>query len=96
MQNLEARLHAIAGKRWRIAIILSILMLAAYYAFILLVAFNRPLLSGLVSPGLSLGILLGALVIVCAWVLTAIYTTWANTSYDTEIHELVEASHAGR
>ena len=98
MNDMEARLHAVAAKRWRIAIWLSIIMLVAYYGFILLVAFNKPLLgttlvsttvaSGAVSPGLSLGILLGALVIVFAWVLTLIYVNWANNKYDHEIHEL--------
>ena len=98
MSEMEARLHAVAAKRWRIAIWLSVLMLTVYYGFILLVAFNKPLLStvlvsatpasGLLTPGLSLGILLGALVIVTAWVLTLIYTFWANTKYDHEIHEL--------
>lgn len=98
MNEAEARLHAVAAKRWRIAIWLSILMLVAYYGFILLVAFDKPLLgsilangtlaSGTVTPGLSLGILLGALVIVSAWVLTLIYVSWANSKYDHEIHEL--------
>ena len=98
MHELEAKLHALAAKRWRIAIWLSIVMLIAYYGFILLVAFDRPLLStillngttgaGAVSPGLSLGILLGALVIVSAWVLTSIYVIWANNRYDHELHEL--------
>jgi uncharacterized membrane protein (DUF485 family) len=88
MHELEARLHAVAARRWRIAIWLSVLMLGIYYAFILLVAFDRPLLGSLVSSGLSLGILLGALVIVSAWVLTLIYVNWANTKYDHEIHEL--------
>ncbi len=41
MQDLEARLHAVAAKRWRIAIWLSVIMLIAYYGFILLVAFNK-------------------------------------------------------
>ncbi|MBK8177112.1 MAG: DUF485 domain-containing protein [Rhodospirillales bacterium] len=88
MHDSEARLHAVAAKRWRIAIWLSVFMLIVYYAFILLVAFDKPLLGTLISDGLSLGILLGALVIVCAWVLTLIYVNWANTKYDHEIHEL--------
>ena len=67
-------------------------MLIAYYGFILLVAFDKPLLSSLLSDGLSLGILLGALVIVFAWVLTAIYTLWANNTYDREIAELSHLS----
>jgi uncharacterized membrane protein (DUF485 family) len=88
MEDLEKRLHAVAARRWRIAIWLSVLMLAAYYGFILLVAFDKALLSQLITSGLSLGILLGALVIVFAWVLTMIYVNWANTKYDAEIHQL--------
>jgi uncharacterized membrane protein (DUF485 family) len=42
----------------------------------------------LVMPGLSWGILLGALVIVAAWVLTYIYVRWANTVYDKAIERL--------
>jgi uncharacterized membrane protein (DUF485 family) len=92
MHEHEHRLHAIAAHRWRIAFWLSGIMLIAYYGFILLVAFNRELLSTLLTPGLSLGILLGALVIVFAWVLTMVYTRWANTTYDNEIAELSHLS----
>jgi uncharacterized membrane protein (DUF485 family) len=53
-----------------------------------LVAFNKPLLGTLIVPGLSLGILLGALTIVVAWMLTWIYISWANTHYDNSIRGL--------
>lgn len=92
MQEHEQRLHAIAAHRWRIAFILSAIMLVAYYGFILLVAFDKELLSLQLSRGLSLGILLGALVIVFAWVLTTAYTFWANNTYDREISELSHLS----
>ena len=52
-------IHAIAAKRWTIALILSALMLVVYLGFILLVAFGKPLLSILLTPGLSLGIFAG-------------------------------------
>ena len=92
MHEHEQRLHAIAARRWRIAFWLSGIMLIAYYGFILLVAFDKELLSQLLTPGLSLGILLGALVIAFAWVLTMAYTLWANTSYDREIANLSHLS----
>lgn len=92
MHEHEQRLHAIAGHRWRIAFILSAIMLIAYYGFILLVAFDKPLLAGRLGDGMSLGILLGALVIVFAWVLTMVYTFWANTVYDREIQDLSHLS----
>jgi uncharacterized membrane protein (DUF485 family) len=71
-----------------VAISLTIAMMVAYFGFILLIAFNKPLLGNLVMPGLSLGVLLGALVILVAWALTWIYIRWANTHYDASIRGL--------
>lgn len=88
MAHSDARLHALAAKRWRIAIWLSVFMLIAYYGFILLVAFDKPLLGTVLTTGLTLGILLGALVIVFAWILTFVYVGWANSSYDHALAEL--------
>ena len=53
--------------------VLSGIMLGIYFGFILLVAYDKPLLGRQIVPGLSWGILLGALVIASAWVLTFIY-----------------------
>lgn len=86
--DLEASMHAVSRMRWRFAFLLTALMLFLYFGFILLVAFDKPLLSILLAPGLSLGILLGALVIVGAWVLTLIYVRWANTTYDEAVARL--------
>ena len=84
----DPRLEAVGAARWRVAIALTIAMMVVYFGFILLVAFNKPLLGVVVAPGLSLGILLGALVIVAAWALTWIYVRWANTHYDPAIKAL--------
>ena len=65
----HSTLEAVSAARWRIAISLTIAMMVAYFGFILLVAFNKPLLGRLIVPGLSLGMLIGALVIVVAWAL---------------------------
>lgn len=70
------------------AITLTIAMIAIYFGFILLVAFNKPLLGRLVLPGLSLGVLLGACVIVFSWILTWIYVRWANRHYDPALRDL--------
>jgi uncharacterized membrane protein (DUF485 family) len=84
----HSTLEAVSAARWRIAVSLTIAMMVAYFGFILLVAFNKPLLGTTVMPGLSLGMLLGALVIVVAWVLTWIYISWANAHYDSSIDGL--------
>ena len=61
-----------------LAFVLSLIMLAIYCGFVLLEAYNKPLLGSLIVPGLSWGILLGALVIIVAWVLTFIYVVVSN------------------
>ena len=81
-------LEALAAARWRVAVALTVAMMVVYFGFILLVAFNKPLLGLQLIDGLSLGMLLGALVIVSAWVLMWIYVRWANTHYDAAIREM--------
>ena len=88
MSSPEAAFQDIVRRRWRMATLLTLAMVAIYFGFILLVAFDKPLLGRLVVPGLSLGILLGALVIVGAWILTWIYIRWTNKHYDRALHEL--------
>jgi uncharacterized membrane protein (DUF485 family) len=83
-------LEAVSAARWRIAISLTIAMMVVYFGFVLLVAFNKRLLSALVTRGLSLGMLLGALVILVAWALTWVYVRWANTHYDASLQSLRE------
>lgn len=91
MEEWDERKEAlvkITAERWRIAFFLSACMLVIYFGFILLIAFDKPLMGSLVVPGLSLGILLGVLVILSAWVLTTIYVRWANRVYDGKIARL--------
>jgi uncharacterized membrane protein (DUF485 family) len=86
----HARLRAVAAARWKIAIALTGAMIVLYFGFVLLIAFAKPLLGRLLAPGLSLGIVLGAGVIVCSWLLTWIYVRWANTRYDAKLRALDE------
>lgn len=83
----EEALEALAASRWKVAGVLTFAMLVAYLGFILLVAFNKPLMGRQIIPGLSIGILLGVLVILAAWVLTGIYIYWANGKYDRALHQ---------
>jgi uncharacterized membrane protein (DUF485 family) len=84
----EDALEKLAASRWRVAAVLTVATLVAYLGFILLVAFNRPLMGRQLVPGLSIGILLGALVILTAWGLTGIYMVWAHGKYDRALHQL--------
>ena len=81
-------LALLVRRRWQIAITLSVLVVAVYFSFVLLIAFDKALVATLIAPGLSLGILLGALVIVAAWVTTWLYVRWANGHLDQRVREL--------
>ena len=85
MDDRGTSLRTLAAAQWRLALSLTAAMMAIYFGFILLVAFDKPLLGTLLAPGLSLGTLLGALVIVVAWVLIWIYVRWANSHYDRTV-----------
>ena len=85
MSDTQIHLTRVAATRWRLALLLTAVMTITYVGFILLIAFDKPLLGTPVAPGLSLGMLLGALVILTAWVLMWIYVRWANAHYDTAI-----------
>jgi uncharacterized membrane protein (DUF485 family) len=84
----RAAIATLSAARWRVALSLTAAMMALYFGFILLVAYNKPLLGREITRGLSVGILLGALVIVASWVLIWVYTRWANQHYDHEVTRL--------
>jgi uncharacterized membrane protein (DUF485 family) len=79
------RFKALVRKRWSVSIVLTILLFVLYYGYILLVAYNKPLLAVRVGEFTTLGIVLGALTIVGSWALTVAYVVWANTRYDREV-----------
>jgi uncharacterized membrane protein (DUF485 family) len=81
-------LTELASRRDRVAAALTAAMVAIYFGFIALIAWNKPLLARLLAPGLTLGIVLGAGVIVSAWLLTLVYVRWANRHYDVHIDSM--------
>ena len=88
MSGRESALERIAARRARIAGALTAAVMAVYFGFILLIAYAKPLLATKLRPGLSLGIALGALVIVISWLSTWLYVRWANRHYDAALDEL--------
>jgi uncharacterized membrane protein (DUF485 family) len=78
-------IRALARTRWRVAIGLSAVVFALYFGFIFAVAFAKEAIATQVFPGVSLGILAGALVIVGAWFTTWIYVAWANRHFDANL-----------
>jgi len=90
MSEKQRALEALARAQWRLALTLTAAMMAIYFGFTLLVAWAKPFLATQVAPGLSIGILLGALVIVSAWGLIWVYVRWANGHYDATVTSLRE------
>lgn len=80
--------RSLVASKGAISAILTIVMLGAYFGFILTLAFDKALLSQLLADGLSLGIPVGLCIIFLAWALTGIYVYWANTTYDNAVQGL--------
>ena len=78
----------LVARRWRLSLVLTAALFVIYYGFILLVAVNKPLLATRIGTATTLGIPIGAAVIVLSWALTAAYVTWANVRYDPEAERL--------
>lgn len=96
MSDTTVHLTRVAAARWRLALLLTAIMTLTYVGFILLIAFNKPLLGTILMPGLSLGILLGVLLILTAWALILIYVRWTNTHYDNRVADVRRERQAGR
>ena len=76
-----------SGFAWTLAAV----MLAIYLGFILLVAFAPGLMAAKVGGGVtSLGIVLGLVVIVSAFLLTGVYVQRANSRFDDLTRDLTK------
>ena len=84
----QAELERLSAQRFRVAAILTAVMVVVYFGFILLIAFGKDFLGELLTDGLSVGILLGVLVTLATWVLTWIYVRWANRTYEPAARRL--------
>ncbi len=82
----------LVAKRSRFAWFLSIVMLVVYYAFILVVAFEPKMLGTKISPDsvISIGIPIGVLIILFAFILTGIYVFRANGTFDELTRQVKE------
>ena len=88
------KFHQLAQSRSRLAWSLSAAVLGVYFLFMATVAFapawlHQPLAEG--SP-LSVGLPIGAAVILFSWLLTGWYVRCANTRFDALSAELVQES----
>ncbi|CAD5106877.1 DUF485 domain-containing protein [Zestomonas carbonaria] len=90
------KFQRLARQRARLAWSLSALVLGTYYLYMLVVAFAPGWLHAPLRDGgqLSVGIPVGAAIIVLSWLLTGWYVRSANTRFDAMSAEIVEESQA--
>ena len=84
--------HELVSRRSKFAWGMSILMLVIYYAFILVIAYDKPFLATPLWAGATttIGIPIGVAVIVSAFILTGIYIHRANAVFDRLTREIKE------
>ncbi|MBP0623977.1 DUF485 domain-containing protein [Cupriavidus consociatus] len=82
-------------RRKRLVVLLSAVTLVPYYLFILVAALSPDTLAARISAqsSISVGWLVGALIILGAWLLTGLYVSRANNEFDGLTSKLIrEAS----
>ncbi len=85
--------NELVSKRTKFAWILSIIMLVIYYSFIMVLAFAPGVLGAKISAGsvISVGIPVGVVIIISAFILTGIYVYRANGEFDKLSNEIKES-----
>lgn len=87
----DPQFHDLVRKRTAFAWILSLLMIAIYFGFVLTVAFNKEILGKSLMGGVTtVGIPVGIGVILSALVLTGIYVTRANAAFDEITKNIID------
>lgn len=89
IQN-DADYKELISKRTGFAWMLAIVMLVLYYAYILVIAFDKQLLATPVSEGslMTWGVPVGVALILIAFALTGIYVKRANTEFDALVNNI--------
>lgn len=85
--------HDLVAKRSAFGWTLAVVMLVIYYGFILVIAYSPASLAAKIGAGatMSIGMPIGVVIIVSAFLLTGIYVARANSEFDRLTHEIVEA-----
>ena len=87
----DPRYQELVRRRGRFTLILTSIILTAYFGYILLIAFDKKLLASPIGRGVtSVGIPLGIGVILLAIVLTGLYVRRANRDFDPVTRALRE------
>ncbi|MCO5411483.1 MULTISPECIES: DUF485 domain-containing protein [Ralstonia] len=78
-------------RRNKLGLVLTVLMLAVYYGYIALIAFDKAFLAKPVGTGvMSVGVPVGMAVIIFTVVITGIYVRRANSEYDQLTQDILK------
>jgi len=85
------RFKELVTRRNRLAWTLAILVLVVYYSYILIIAFDPSVFGTPISSEsvITIGIPIGAGIILMCWLLTGLYVNRANKVYDAITEEIV-------
>lgn len=87
----DERYRDLVARRARFGWILTAVMLAIYFGYILLIAFRRDILAQPIGGGVtSLGIPVGVGVILAGIILTGVYVRRANREFDPQMRALLK------
>ena len=89
------RFAELEGKRSRFALLLTAIVLVSYYALMMVVAFAPETLRTPISEGstLTIGVPVGAIIIIGSWLLTGWFVSRSNGEFDELNAEIIrEAS----
>jgi uncharacterized membrane protein (DUF485 family) len=80
------------GKRSRFAYLLSAIVLITYYAMMMLVAFAPDVMRTPISAGstLTIGVPIGAAIIIGSWLLTGWFVSRSNGEFDRLNNEIIQ------
>lgn len=90
--HADPRFQELVAKRGRFAWTLAVIMLASYFAFILVIAFDPKLLGSPLSAGsvTTWGIPAGLGLIFLSFTLTGVYVQRANGEFDRMTQEILK------
>ena len=98
MRN-NPKFHQLVRKRSRFAWTLSLITLAAFYGFVMLVAFQPATVGLPLSEGsqYTFGLVVELVMFICFWLMTWLYVRRANGEFDAMTQEIVrEATRGGQ
>lgn len=77
MQNDQPPATPLVAPTW-VALLLSLAIVVAYFGFMLLVALAKPSLGMMIAPGISLGLILAAAVLLLCIVASFVFVVMEN------------------